>query len=148
MKQIHHTLNQNSVHPPECYMWHNKWCFTPPDTGQLLVELLHQGLGVAELGLQRALSPGPAAAEQMGWPFFGRGQQRHHQWGSLINYTAEGRALLGRSEGKARGAGIFKDVINLLCINTLWKHANVKKRDKDVVAKIWEYSRWKLSNGN
>lgn len=51
---------------------------------------------------QRALPPGRAAEEQMGRQFFGRGQQRHHQRGSLINYTAEARTPLGLSGGKTQ----------------------------------------------
>lgn len=111
VKKIHDTLDQKKK---ECYMWRILWCFTPPDTGQLLVELLHQGLGVRELGLQRALPPGRAAEEQMGRQFFGRGQQRHHQRGSLINHTAEARTPLGLSGEKAKGTGTKKCNVSIV----------------------------------
>ena len=69
-------------------MGHIVW---PPDAGQLLFQLLRQGLGVKTPGLQRALPPGPASREQMGGLFFWRGQQRHHESETVIKCSADRR---------------------------------------------------------
>lgn len=120
--QIHDTVNRDKSHPPGCKMGRIVW---PPDAGQLLVELLRQGLGVTVLDLQQALPPGPAAEEQMGGLLFGWGQQRHHEWGTLINYAAEGRTPIGCPWVKVRSRSRVKNCNeHIVHINTPGKHKN------------------------
>lgn len=84
------------------YMLHG----TLPDSSCLLIQLLHQGLVSTAFGLQQFLRLDPAAEEQMRWQLFGRGQQRHHQWGALINNAAQGWTFLGGSGG---GGGLYQE---------------------------------------